>query len=349
MKKAIISGICILLPLVIWTAGCKKETIDPRTWEPVALNVPKGWPEPAYTFANNKLTWEGFTLGRKLFYDVRFSRDSTVSCGSCHQQFASFAHAGHDLSHGVDDRLGTRNSPSLANMAWHSSFFWDGGVNNLENQPINPIQNPLEMDLPITEAVNRIAADAVYKAHFKRAFGDETINSQRIFKAMAQFMGIMVSADSRYDKHERNETGGTFDTHEERGLTLFRQHCAACHKEPLFSDFSFRNNGLAPAIVMTDSGRARITGDMADMYKFKVPSLRNIAITQPYMHDGRVRTLEDAVEHYRTGVYATVTTDPLVKDGINLTDDDKKDIVAFLKTLTDSTFINNPLFAEPGQ
>lgn len=347
MRKLIAISALALSMTCVWIAGCKKDTIDPGTWQLVSFAVPKGWPEPAYTFADNKLTYDGFVLGRKLFYDVRLSRDNTISCGSCHQQFASFANLGHNVSHGVDSKVGTRNSPGLANMAWHTSFFWDGGVNHLEMQPINPIQNPVEMDLPMADVVTRVKAATDYKEPFIKAFGDEMVNSQRIFKALAQFMGAMVSANSKYDKYSRNEAGGTLDDHEMRGLTLVRQHCITCHKEPLFSDFSFRNNGLQPLIGVNDSGRARITHETADLYKFKIPSLRNIALSAPYMHDGRLKTLEEVVEHYRTGVYASPTTDAAVAGGISMTDDDKKDIVSFLKTLTDSTFINNKLFAEP--
>ncbi|GAA4460709.1 cytochrome c peroxidase [Nemorincola caseinilytica] len=349
MRKAIAICICALVMASVWIAGCKKETIDPGTWQLVSFTVPKGWPQPAYTFDGNKLTYDGFVLGRKLFYDVRLSRDSSISCGSCHQQFASFANLGHDVSHGVANKVGIRNSPGLANMAWHTSFFWDGGVNHLENQPINPIQNPVEMDLPMADVVTRVKMAADYKEMFIRAFGDELVNSQRIFKAMAQFMGTMVSDDSKYDKYSRGEAGGTFTEQELRGLELVRRNCATCHKEPLFSDFSFRNNGLSPVIGVNDSGRAHITHDAADLYKFKVPSLRDVAVTAPYMHDGRIKTLEDVVEHYRTGVAASPTTDAAVAGGINMTDQDKKDIVSFLKTLTDSTFISSKLFAEPAK
>jgi cytochrome c peroxidase len=346
MKKKILAALVVFISVAVWIAGCKKNTIDPGKWQPISFNVPKGWPEPAYKFENNPLTYDGFVLGRKLFYDVRLSVDSTVSCGTCHQQFAGFAQLGHDLSHGVKDLLGTRNSPGLANMAWHTSFFWDGGVNHLENQPISPIENPVEMALPFAEAVDRVRKAEDYRSYFKNAFGDETINSQRMLRAMAQFMGAMVSADSKYDKYVRAEAGGTLTQSELNGLTIFRQHCATCHKEPLMSDFSFRNNGLRPSAV-NDSGRAHITKDAADLYKFKVPSLRNVALTAPYMHDGKVRTLEDAVEHYRSRIHPSETLDPLLSAGIALTDNEKHDVVNFLKTLTDSTFIRNPLFAEP--
>jgi cytochrome c peroxidase len=346
MKKVVSVSVVLVLLCCAWLVGCKKDTIDPGAWQPVAFEVPKGWPQPAYNFNNNPLTYDGFVLGRKLFYDVRLSRDNTISCGSCHQQFASFAHAGHDVSHGIHDLLGTRNSPGLANTAWVTSFFWDGGVNHIENQPINPLQNPVEMDLTIGEAVDRLNADADYKSRFKKVFGDETVNSQRVFKALAQFMGAMVSSNSRYDKYINNPGAGYLAENELHGLELFRQHCATCHTEPLFSDFSFRNNGLQPSVV-NDSGRAHITGDPADLYKFKMPSLRNVALSKPYMHDGRIGTLAEVVEHYRTGIYPSATTDPILAGGIKMSDKDKKDLVSFLETLTDSTFVNNKLFAEP--
>jgi cytochrome c peroxidase len=349
MKKAWIIGVLVLAGTLFTIGGCKKDTIDPGTWQPVSFAVPAGWPQPAYAFVNNPLTSEGFILGRKLFYDVRLSRDNTISCGTCHQQFASFAHLDHDVSHGIYGLFGTRNSPGLANMAWHTSFFWDGGVNHLESQPINPIQNHVEMDMTMPEVITRVGADADYKGRFKKVFGDETVNSQRIFRAMAQFMGAMVSADSKYDKVIRNEPGFLFSPAEQRGLTLFRQKCATCHKEPLFSDFSFRNNGLVPKASVNDSGRAHITREVSDLYKFKVPSLRNILLSRPYMHDGRFTTLDAVLEHYRTGVVATATTDPLLSSGITLTTEEKNDIIIFLGTLTDSTFIKNKLFAEPAK
>lgn len=349
MKKVFTTTIAIALLSVVWLAGCKKNTIDPATWQPVSFAVPPGWPQPFYTFENNPLTSEGFMLGRKLFYDVRLSRDNTISCGSCHQQFASFANLGHDVSHGINGLVGNRNSPGLGNMAWHTSFFWDGGVNHLESQPINPIQNHVEMDMTIPEVISRVSMDADYLARFRKAFGDETVNSQRIFRAMAQFMAAMVSSNSRYDKYVRNEPGGTLTQQELNGLKLFRQHCANCHTEPLFSDFSFRNNGLPPRPSINDSGRAHITQNPSDLYKFKVPALRDVAVTAPYMHDGRLSTLSAVLDHYHTGVLASPTTDPLVSGGINLTAENKKDIISFLETLTDSTFIKNPLFAEPSK
>jgi len=329
--------------------GCKKDTTDPApdTSGLVKFTVPQGWPQPYYTFQNNELTQEGFELGRKLFYDVRLSRDNTISCASCHTQFSAFSHLDHPLSHGIDGLFGTRNTPGIFNMAWKPSFFWDGGVVNLENQPINPIENPVEMDEKISDVVAELGALPEYKPMFRGAFGDETVNSQRIFKALAQFMATLVSADSKYDKWTRGETGGEMTAQELNGLELFRTKCATCHKEPLFSDYTFRNNGLTPDASLNDTGRAHITNMQEDRYRFMVPSLRNVDLTRPYMHDGRFNTLDAVLEHYRTGVVPTDNIDDVLKDGITMTDEEKADIITFLKTLTDQTFIKDKRFAEP--
>lgn len=346
MKKLILVSVLSAAVLGVWLAGCKKDTIFPEASRPISFRVPDGWPQPGYNFANNPLTQPGFELGRKLFYDVRLSRDKSISCGSCHQQFSAFANLDHTTSHGINGLLGHRNAPGLSNIAWHHSYFWDGGANNLEVQPIGPIQNHVEMDMTLPEVVDRVGADADYKRRFSAAFGDETVNSQRILKALAQFMGSMVSSNSRYDKHVAGISGGVFSASEMNGLALFQQKCGNCHSEPMFSDYSYRNNGLLPTAV-NDSGRGHITRDPADNYKFKVPSLRDVALTAPYMHDGRFASLDAVLEHYRRGVYGSPTLDPSLSEGIMMTDDEKKDIIAFLKTLTDTTFIKDKRFADP--
>jgi cytochrome c peroxidase len=224
---------------------------------------------------------------------------------------------------------------------------WDGGVNNVENQPINPIQNPVEMGEALPHVLSKLSSDATYRAMFKDAFGDETINSQRLFKALAQFMIAMVSYNSRYDKYIRGEAGGTLTGQELNGLSLFRSKCESCHKEPLFSDYSFHNNGLSPDPNLKDSGRMHITGNPADLYKFKVPSLRNVELSRPYMHDGRFNTLDAAVEHYRTDIYHSPTLDTLLTNGISMSDQDKQDIISFLLTLTDTTYVHDSRFSDP--
>ncbi|WP_276134905.1 cytochrome-c peroxidase [Polluticoccus soli] len=323
---------------------CPPEKARPeKNWQ---LNYPESWPEPVYKFdKNNKLTKAGFELGRTLFYDRRLSRNNTISCGSCHQQFAAFAHLDHPTSHGIESKLGTRNTPPLFNLNWQPAFFWDGSVNHIEVQPISPMQNPVEMDEKLENAVNKVAGDTMYKRLFKTAYGDEKINSQRLLKALAQFMGMMVSCNSKYDKVMRKEIGVEFTASETNGLSIFRSICSSCHKEPLFTDFSYRNTGLMPKFK-TDSGRATITKQSGDLYKFKVPSLRNLKYTWPYMHDGRFNELEQVLEHYAGDKFKTATLDPAMHLRLYLTATEKADLLAFLNTLNDEEFVKDVRFKD---
>ncbi|MBS1774467.1 MAG: c-type cytochrome [Bacteroidetes bacterium] len=347
MKRLFSISVFALMVLLTFFYACKPDPqLDFTTkTAPISFPIPQGWPKPFYNFENNTLTSSGFELGRKLFYDQRLSRDNTISCGSCHQQFAGFAQADHAVSHGVDDKLGVRNSPALFNMNWHTSFFWDGGVNHIESQPINPIKNPVEMDESIDNIIVKLNADATYRSMFKSAFGDETINSQRIFKALAQFMGMLVSSNSKYDKYKRSEAGITMTTQELNGYDIYKSKCSNCHTEPLFTDYSFKSNGL-PLTVIKDSGRAHITLNPADLYKFKIPSLRNLKYTGPYMHDGRFNTLDEVLNHYATGISASSNPDAQLAGGIQLTTQQRADLIAFLNTLNDEEFIKDERFKE---
>lgn len=344
MKIQIVLFVLAVLAPAFIISSCQPdpEVLPERPFE---FKTPKDWPQPFYRFEGNTLSKEGFDLGKKLFFDGRLARDNQTSCGSCHQPFSAFAQIGHDFSHGVDNRLGERNSPGLFNLSWHSSFFWDGGVNHIEIQPLNPIQNPVEMDEKLENIIGKLKKDDHYPQQFKTVFGDETISTQRIFKALTQFMGMLISDNSRYDKYMRAESGGALTEPELRGLNIFRSHCASCHKEPLFSDFSFRNNGLSPG-RFNDSGRARVTLNPEDLYLFKVPSLRNLRYTAPYMHDGRFRSLKQVMDHYSGGISNSPTLDPLLKSGISLTETEKADLIQFLNTLNDEDFVANPLFQE---
>lgn len=332
--------------ILLSLAACRPDPdLDAKMGPSYEFIVPTGWPAPHYNFEANKLTKDGFELGRKIFYDPRLSRNSTVSCGSCHQQFAAFAQLDHPVSHGVDNALGTRNSPALFNINWHTSFFWDGGVNHIEVFPLNPIQNPVEMDETVQNITDKLSADAQYKTMFRLAFGSEEVTTQRIFKALAQFMGLMVSSNSKYDKWMRGEGGTVLSPAEMDGLKVFQNNCASCHKEPLFTDYSYRNNGLKPS-SLNDSGRMMITMDPGDMYRFKVPSLRNLRYSRPYMHDGRLETLEAVLNHYATGIEHTATLDPALQNGIPLTNKEQADLLQFLNTLNDEEFIKDTRFAE---
>ena len=341
MKQIVLQGFCLVLIGSLLTSCKSDPNVAPA--KQIKFAVPKGWPQPKYKFENNTLTTAGFELGRKLFFDPRLSRDNSISCGSCHQPFAAFAQLGHDFSHGVDDKLGDRNSPALFNLNWHSGFFWDGGVNHLEVQPINPIQNPVEMDEKLDNIIAKLKDDSDYKNRFRSAFGSDTINSQKMLKALAQFMGMLVSANSKYDQYKRGEAGVTLTQSELRGMHVFQNNCASCHAEPLFSDFSYRNNGLNPG---ADSGRARITTDVNDLYKFKVPSLRNLKYTAPYMHDGRFKTLNQVLDHYASGIVSYPTLDPLLQNKIQLSSEERADLIEFLNTLNDEDFVKDKRFAE---
>ncbi|MBL7923255.1 MAG: cytochrome-c peroxidase [Bacteroidia bacterium] len=324
--------------------ACTKDESSGSEGLSVSFYIPDGFPQPVYTFQNNKITPAGFSLGRKLFYDPILSRDSTTSCGSCHQQFVAFANAGHALSHGVDNQLGNRNSPGLFNMAWFPNFMWDGGVNHLEVQPLAPITNPVEMDESISNVIFKLQRSDAYKSMFSAAFGTDSITVQLTMRAMAQFMGAMISADSRYDQYRAGKIN--LSASEMNGLQLFRTHCENCHKEPLLTDMLFRNNGL-DSVFNKDAGRAVITHLPQDSGLFRVPSLRNVALTDPYMHDGRFISLSQVLDHYTSGIRQSATLDPLLlSSGIPLTSQDKTDIISFLNTLTDHKYINDARFKE---
>ncbi|WP_338870198.1 cytochrome c peroxidase [Spirosoma sp. SC4-14] len=311
---------------------------------PVSFRQPSNFPAPAYDLSQNPLTVQGVLLGKTLFYDPQLSRDSTISCGFCHQQFAGFAHSDHALSHGIDSKFGTRNVPSIQNAAWGQEFFWDGGITDLNTLFIAPLTNPVEMDMKFADVLTRVQQSPKYPGMFKAAFGSDSVTTSRFLKAISQFVLTLVSADSRYDKYVRKEAGGVLTPDELAGLNLFKQKCSTCHATDLFTDYSYRNNGLSVSAI-DDQGRYKITLNEADRLKFKVPSLRNVEKTFPYMHDGRFNTLDQVLEHYRTGVNDSPTLDPLLKAngqlGIALTDTEKSQLISFLKTLTDDTFLTN--------
>ncbi len=358
------------LVLVVSALSCEKKTVDPedevRGPTPFAWSKPAHFPDPVYDVSRNPLTEEGVKLGKFLFFDGILSRTNVVGCGTCHQQQAAFTHHGHELSHGVDDLLGTRNSPSIQNMAWNSSFFWDGGVHDLDLVPFNPIENPVELDESVPSIIEKLKAgprgDAKmpvdYPKLFKEAFGTEEINSERIMKALSQFMLTMVSATSQYDFYLMGDKSA-LNTREKEGMLLFQKNCAGCHEGVLFTDHSFRNNGLVPMRI-NDQGRYQITGKQEDRYKFKVPSLRNVGVTAPYMHDGRYHSLEEVLRHYNDSVAllkkmesdAAQTLDPLLdspgRPGIPLTTSEQEAIIAFLHTLTDEIFLKDSKLADPG-
>ena len=308
------------------------------------FEVPKGWPKPIYDFTKNPLSEEGFQLGRHLFYDPILSRDNTISCSSCHLQQTGFTHIDHQLSHGIEGKIGTRNSMALINLAWNKNFMWDGGVNNIEMQAINPITSPFEMDETLENVVAKLQNSSKYRTLFSKAFGDEKVTSQRLLKALAQFTVMLKSSNSKYDKVMRKEA--VYNEREQRGYDLFKVNCASCHKEPLFSNDKFENNGLAIDTTLNDFGRIKITNKKEDYLRFKVPTLRNVQYTFPYMHDGRFKTLTEVVKHYNSLGNDKSLPKELAKP-MNLSDNDRVDLVLFLKTLTDNEFLFDKRFSFP--
>ena len=323
--------------------GCKKNDTGPLP-RPVNLSVPAGFPAVTYPFQNNPLTEEGFLLGRKIFYDGRLSRDNSISCASCHQPQAAFTTINHDRSHGYNGSHTLRNAPGLFNLAFYPVFRQDGSASSLEAVYQDHITSTIEMAETLDGVVTKLRADATYGPMFRAAFGDSKINSDRIFKALSQFIVSMVSADSKFDRVKKGTA--TFTGPEQSGYQVFQQKCATCHAEPLFTDFSYRNIGFGVDNLLNDYGRMRVTGSSQDSLKFRVPSLRNAEFTAYYGHDGRFSLPRHMLWHYRSGVAAGPTVDPLVAGGISLTTADENNLVFFMRTLSDSTFLNNPRYRE---
>ena len=333
MRKAVvISILCSAIALLSFTIK-----------DHVLFQIPKGWPKPVYDFKKNPLTEQKIEIGRRLFYDPILSRDSTTSCNSCHLQYTAFTHVDHRLSHGIDSRIGTRNSLALVNLAWSKLFMWDGAVNHLDVQALAPIGNHDEMDESLEHVIKKLQATSTYPALFYEAFGDSVITGEVVLKSISQFMLTLVSANAKYDKVKRGED--TFSVKEAKGYALFQKNCASCHAEPLFTNMQFENNGLPLDDSLKDIGRMKITRNAADSLKFKVPTLRNIEFSQPYMHDGRFKNLSQVLNHYIMGVSHSSTLNPRLQKGIYLSGNEKTELVAFLLTLTDKEFLYNTKFS----
>ncbi len=365
MRKHFILYTCLLSSFVLLTQ-CEKDpeitghengwTYDPTPYEaPDVQGIP-----PLPVFANNPLTIKGVELGRMLFYDPILSADSTLSCAGCH----SVNHAFSDtvaLSIGIDGLPGKRNAMPIYNLGYSpfdNGFFWDGRAITLEEQALLPIQDPLEMHEILPNVIMKLNRSAFYPQAFYEAFGEQEITTDQVARAIAQFMKSVTSSGSRFDQAMAGEI---FLTDEETlGFELFNAldggDCFHCHgvNGGLFTDFVYRNNGLDTAVYYTDfadPGFGPISGDTADYGKFKTPSLRNIELTAPYMHDGRFQTLEEVLDFYSEGVHNTAFTDNLMQfksqKGVQLTADEKAAIIAFLKTLTDESFKDNPAYQNP--
>lgn len=340
-----------LIPALALLTGCANDDSGYKNL-PMEVKVPANFPSLTYDVALNPVTEKGFELGRKLFYDGRLASDGLVSCAFCHEQQSAFTHHGHAVSVGVNNRQGTRNAPAIQNMAYLSSFMWDGVAGHLDMQPLIPLTSEIEMNGDLNAILAMMKADTDYRQLFSQAFPETGITAENMLKAMSQFMVMMVSDNSKFDKYRRGEAGGAFTDEELQGYQIFNQKCASCHSGDLQTDNSFRNNGLSVNPNINDTGRYKVTQLAQDSYKFKVPSLRNIALTAPYMHDGRFSSLQAVLNFYDSNVTESPTLDPLLQHadgtrGIALTDTEKAALIAFLSTLTDTEFISNPLFSEP--
>jgi cytochrome c peroxidase len=324
--------------------ACKKEQ-NTDGIELIQQEIPAGFPQPAYSFQDNPLSKEGFELGRKLFYDGRLSIDNLHPCSSCHQQIGGFGTFEHDRSHGVFDSHTLRNAPVLFNLAWNKNFHWDGEFTKLEDAIAQPINGHIEMGETYAGIINKIKDDKEYQQLFKKVFRYPFIRPEFILKALAQFTGYMVSANSKYDLYKKGSV--SFTPQEENGYQVYKANCATCHPEPMFTDYSIRNIGLPVDNFLLDHGRMRVTKNREDSLKFKVPTLRNTYISSNYMHDGRFNTLAQCINHYRNGVQQSATLDPLLTSGITLTNTEANNLFIFIRTLTDSAFLKDIRFQQP--
>lgn len=323
MKKTIgILSICICLA---------------STW--VVNTTPSHFPTPHYHKELKQATAAKIALGRALFYDPLLSADHTISCASCHSPYNGFAHTDHRVSHGIHDSIGTRNAPALFNLAWQPNLMWDGASHHLDMQALAPITHPGEMAESIANVLAKLSVSKIYPSLFSQAYGDDSITSQRMLKALTQFQLTLVSATAKYDrvKHKKD----TFSTQEKKGYLLYQTNCKSCHTEPLFSTYTFENNGLTPDPNHLDVGRYTVTKLPADSFLFKVPSLRNLSYTFPYMHDGRYRKLSEVLNHYTRLSTKEKHLSPALRSGISLSSNEKADLIAFLLTLDDKKFIFN--------
>lgn len=351
MKRLFIAALALLL---ITAAGFrKKHTATPYMFPALAF-----FPEMPVP-ASNPVTQEGADLGRYLFYDPVLSADSNLSCGSCHRQEAAFSDAPKPFSKGAGDAVMKRNTLPLFNLAWYPSLFWDGRAVSIEEQVFHPVRAHDEMNLQWQVAVQRIGRNPFYKKKLAAAFGSEPIDSVAIAKAIAQFERTILSYRSKYDRVLNGKAYFTKDEFEGFELVndMTKGACLHCHStdgDALGTVPGYSNNGLDTASGIQsfrDRGRERITGAAEDAGKFKIPSLRNLAFTAPYMHDGRFKTLEEVIDFYSEGVKHSVTVDSKMefshRGGSYLTPEEKRKIIAFLLTMTDSALVQDLAFSNP--
>lgn len=338
MKK--IAAIFIVSITIL--SSCKqKDATAPVPYDnpELTLHIPAGFPALNKAALKNMPTKYGVELGEKLFHEKRFSANNTISCASCHIPSHAFAD-NNAQAIGIHGRVGLRNTPPIQNMIFLKFYNWDGSKLQLEKQPLVPIITHEEMNSSIVEVINKISNDETYRKLFKSAFGDEKITPERIYKSIAQYEYTLISANSKYDKVKRNE-GATFTESESRGYQAFKTKCADCHSTELFTDQSFRNVGFPVNTNSNEGGRGRVTGIAEDYMSFRVPSLRNAEFTAPYGSFGQFPTLKSVLDYFDKGVEDATNLDPLLKQNgnrIRMTEQEKEDIIAFIKTLSDYQF-----------
>ncbi|WP_054851547.1 cytochrome-c peroxidase [Olleya sp. ITB9] len=341
----------LILGLVTFFSCSDNSSQEKYVPIPLQMELPTNFPDLAYNLDNNPITDAGFELGKTLFYDGKLSSNGAIPCAFCHEQAFAFTHHGHTLSHGVNGAVGLRNAQPIQNLAYQTSFMWDGASTHLDLQPIIPLTSEVEMNETLSNVINKLQADSYYQEQFGIAFDDGEVNSENMLKALSQFMLMMVSSNSKYDKYVREEDDVTLTATELDGLNTFQNKCSTCHATDLFTDQTFRNNGLPVNPQLDDKGRYNVLENPDDLYKFRVPSLRNVEVSYPYMHDGRFSTLDAVLNFYDTNAVDNGNVDPelLRPDGtygITLSDYEKESLIAFLKTLTDTQFLEDERFAE---
>ncbi len=333
--KIIISAIAAFIVLLSFTINRFK------------LIYPSYFPAPQYNFDRNPPDTFKIELGRNLFYSPVLSSNSTISCASCHSPYNAFSHTDHQLSHGIHDQVGTRNAPALFNLAWQKKFMWDGSINHLDMQPLAALSHPKEMGETLPSVVQKLNESAFYRKLFYQAFGDSIVTGEKVLKALAQFQLTLISANAKYDQVKQGKT--TFTEQEKKGYAIFKKNCNTCHTEPMFTDYSFANNGLPADTTLNDFGRWVITQKSEDSLVFKIPSLRNLSYTYPYMHDGRFKKLQQVLDHYTMGIQPNKTLSKKLKKPIVLSQNAQADLISFLLTLNDREFVFNPTHNYPGK
>ena len=359
MKTKLLFALMILASM--YACSDDEEIITLVEYDPTPYVLEHGsFPAPRLP-EDNPLTQQVVELGKMLFFEKKLSKDNSQSCASCHSQTEAFSDT-LQFSIGVEDLPGKRQAMAIFNMAWNTNeFFWDGRAHLLRDQAVLPIQDPLEMNETIENVIAKLSAEQIYLDQFKKAFDKDEILIDDVALALEQFMLSIVSKDSKYDRFLAGEVELTES--EERGRQLYFTEynpffpefsgadCQHCHGGFNFENDQYMNNGLDTDSEFDDIGREEVTKNPADRAKFKVPSLRNVAVTPPYMHDGRFKTLEEVIDHYNEGIKESSTVDPAIlttkETGLLLTDQDKVDLINFLKTLTDPVFLDNDEYKDP--